>query len=951
MGAMDTQPQRQILYRFTSDLSAGMFLVFLLGGALWLSASSPVRADIVHLAFSSDGRYLASLDSSGALYVNDAESHALVCALRDVAKGDSLAWRPNTYQIAVALDEGRGWDLYLVQLDGTRQRLTQHPAQDCSPQWMEKGKKLVFVSYRDNDADLYELDMDTMATRPLAVQPYDQWEPQVSPGADSVVFLSQEGAGTQIRLSAPGREPSLIGSPDPLHQFPDPLGVSWDLTGQYVLYTEQELGKTNLRLYNSWTRENAVLLTDVSIEAPLAAAGPGWLFTGSEQGLFFYKFRGMSLIPDSRKLLRPWGFSLSRPALSVAKGEPVLAAVVENRGVALSKPVSEAYSFVFYEVNDYLAHAERLEVGGYHEEAEAVYRGLLAGPITPEQTVSVRLHHAAQLRRKGRIQEALDELGMLSRLAPSSLDPQRVRALQADILLFESKDYAKAGEILLSTAGKSPANSDVPDEDTGAPFHEPLAVLQSRDRELIQIYADAHAALRKNNPPGCLDALLLLAKRHASHPLACGIVLNLLGNPYAGETLSRSSNPFSSAALRGKTADILLLLEKEMREAPSKEQTDPAARGSGPADSTRENLYEELFQSLIQARRFNEAQKVALRILQTEGSKAFGVPNFLEYYLESDRTDTYVHNLLSKVLLTPELIPVLASQLDPDPLSRSRLELARIKLALLEGDPDAAQKLLVSCQRLFQDYSATQILTREVAGQQWYLYLFAGKRFERQGDWGKAIEKYQVALSLLEKYAPEKTKYYFQLRAALEELDQHRANAAALWQMQLILRGMGDAILNPTNQPSQLRIGVRNLLELLRTTSPSSLDTFLLYQIGYALSRCESPHYAAYYLDRALDARPSDALRAAILWEKTAVFETSENWWLELRACKDLADCTPSPAQRDAVRLKSVQALLHLGMHPEAREVLRAIRDTSSVPSLCETARQQLEVLDLQKIP
>jgi len=107
--------------------------------------------------------------------------------------------------------------------------------------------------------------------------------------------------------------------------------------------------------------------------------------------------------------------------------------------------------------------------------------------------------------------------------------------------------------------------------------------------------------------------------------------------------------------------------------------------------------------------------------------------------------------------------------------------------------------------------------------------------------------------------------------------------------------------------------------------------------------------------DRALEARPSDALAAAILWEKAGLLELSENWWLQWRTFLRLHDRIPAPSQQEQIRLRLIQPLLKLGLIDEARIVLYDLIENSALSSTREAARQQIDILegltDLPEIP
>lgn len=952
---------------FVSLLLTALFTLLIASLASLASA-----AEITQVAFSHDGRYLSAVDDTGSLFVTDIGSGRQALTLRNQVKGGEVAWRPGKPELAVALDLGQGWDIYLLKMDGSRKRLTDHPAQDCSPQWIDGGARLVFASSRGGCMGLYELDPDSLLLSPLGARSREVWCPSAQPGGSAVAYLTMEKGETQLWFSAVGREPASLGTVDALSQSREAPDVAWDSAGDLLLFVEceplKEQPRMNLRGFDPLTNETKLLFTAPRISNPLGWSAAGSLFVRTDRDfLLFPQWRGRHTARlDTERSFRPGGFSLDRPACCPAKNAPYFAAVAEGGGVALAKSVQGDFTFLFFSMEGYLAHAERLYEAGKTADAEAVYASLERSEKDAGVLFAARAHHAAQLRKKGRVPEAQALLAGISGTAATSGTQGAALAavLRGQMACFELRDFDKARQLFLNAGRKPlppaapgaspdamPADGDAVRTAVEAPQRGALAVLQTHNAGLIRAWADAHTALRAGNVAGSLEAAQRLVPQYGNNPVVIDAMLDLLENPCQSEHLCRPGNPFDRPENESRVLEILTALEKStrpslrrkmglgipfMEEAPSRE-----------SNASRARLREELLQRLVKARRFEEAADVALGLLQESGPEALGIGESLQYYLESERSDPYAANLVSRVLLSPRIVPLLQNALKPNVSALCMLELARIKKALTDNDTEGARLLLASTQQMFHSLPA-EAFSREVARLQVHLYLFAGKRFEMLSEWTKAAEKYSYARDVLLKYWPENTKFYYLTGEALEEIRLGRALPKLLADYQAALRAMGDAVLNPATQPAQLHAGVKSLIELHRTASGTPLDALFFYQIGLSLGRAESTHAAAYYLDRALGARPPAALRAAILLEKANVMENMQDWWRQRQTLAELVECTPNPAQQDVIRLKSVQPLLRLGNAAEARALLQTLSAHATQPSLRQNAKQQLEIFRFQ---
>ena len=89
-------------------------------------------------------------------------------------------------------------EIYVMDSDGGNQvRLTNHPANDSHPSWSPDGKKIAFVSDRNNKADhIYVMDSEGQNLMRLTNEAVSRW-PAWSPDGKKIVYVRSKG-GYQI---------------------------------------------------------------------------------------------------------------------------------------------------------------------------------------------------------------------------------------------------------------------------------------------------------------------------------------------------------------------------------------------------------------------------------------------------------------------------------------------------------------------------------------------------------------------------------------------------------------------------------------------------------------------------------------------------------------------------------------------------------------------------------
>lgn len=130
--------------------------------------------------------------------------------------------------IAFAFDADGGWDfeggdaeIYLVDdSGGSRVNVTNHPANDFSPEWSPDGSTIVFRTNRDGDHEIYAMNADGSDPRNLTRDPGEQRSPAWSPDGAMIAYASAGDDGFDIWLmDADGGNPRRLPGPG-LDEYP-----------------------------------------------------------------------------------------------------------------------------------------------------------------------------------------------------------------------------------------------------------------------------------------------------------------------------------------------------------------------------------------------------------------------------------------------------------------------------------------------------------------------------------------------------------------------------------------------------------------------------------------------------------------------------------------------------------------------------------------------------------
>ncbi len=209
-----------------------------------LSAEQALElAELGQIAFtaSAEGRrdiWLINADGSG--------EYNLTISLTNVF-AEAPIWSPDAQTIAydglIGVNETR--DILLVTLGGDeseQSQLTFGDGYDCYPSYSPDGRKIVYMSERDKNRDLYIMDLDGADEIRLTDGLAHDYEPAWSPVGDQITFVSRRTGDSEIFImNADGSDQIPLTDSEKLDWRP-----AWSPDGEWIAFESWRNGNADL---------------------------------------------------------------------------------------------------------------------------------------------------------------------------------------------------------------------------------------------------------------------------------------------------------------------------------------------------------------------------------------------------------------------------------------------------------------------------------------------------------------------------------------------------------------------------------------------------------------------------------------------------------------------------------------------------------------------------------
>jgi len=209
---------------------------------------------------------------------------------------------PTTAKIVFMSKRDGNAEIYSMNSDGSDQiNLTQHPAADYHPVWSPNGKHILFSSDRDGIFDLYLMDPDGTNIRKVFASSKYRWEPAWSPDGKRIAYAQGDPGKAKLQFGmrfVPYADLTLCLATvngDSVEKLTDGFTPSWSPDGHKIAFVVGGRKGTPLGIFDLQKRSRKMLLLK---EMPWIS-NPSW---SRDNKIAFAKLEGAAF--DAQGFLR-----------------------------------------------------------------------------------------------------------------------------------------------------------------------------------------------------------------------------------------------------------------------------------------------------------------------------------------------------------------------------------------------------------------------------------------------------------------------------------------------------------------------------------------------------------------------------------------------------------------------------------------------------------------------
>jgi len=214
------------------------------GGGLYLMAGdgsnqrrlttefTPCQIPDATMAWSPDGQWFSFVscpDGPPDFYVVRPDGSDLTNLTHNSAADGNFYWSPDGQHLAFGSDRDGNKEIYLLDVQAALQgkedvgliRLTDNPAVDMPAGWSPDGTRLLFLSERDGNPDVYVMAANGSGQTRLTTDPALDSYPAWSPSGQWIAFVSTRDGNQEVYVMAPdgSGQHNLTASPATDAQF------------------------------------------------------------------------------------------------------------------------------------------------------------------------------------------------------------------------------------------------------------------------------------------------------------------------------------------------------------------------------------------------------------------------------------------------------------------------------------------------------------------------------------------------------------------------------------------------------------------------------------------------------------------------------------------------------------------------------------------------------------